>query len=151
MVIVNRIVNEKQYPQCKDQIINTSKRADLSSDDFLNSLSMIYIISYERKFYRLSPLLIRAAPDKLAAITMRSNHLCLNNQEILLFKPNLIIQNILTCCYQYGKRIKNDNNQSIYSASKICCDGNSIGMCNLGLCYKYGIGVEKDKHKALLS
>ncbi|RIB18504.1 hypothetical protein C2G38_2142092 [Gigaspora rosea] len=70
-------------------------------------------------------------------------NLCLNNQENPIIKYNPIIQNILACCYSYGKWIKKDENQVFFHYKKSAEMNDSIGINGLGRCYENGIGVEK--------
>ncbi|KAF0495201.1 calmodulin-dependent protein kinase [Gigaspora margarita] len=154
----------------KDQVVNSSKRADLSSynsQDFLNriveELCDLYNKEVMKENYNSSILYSigqhmtnkQQKPEEII-------NLCLKNQSNPIIQNNYIIQHILGMCYRRGKWIKNDNHLAFINYQKSAELGNSNGMADvadmgdpfgiesLGKCYRDGIGVEKDINMALI-
>ncbi|KAF0409181.1 hypothetical protein F8M41_008414 [Gigaspora margarita] len=122
----------------KEQIVS-SKLADLSlhdSQELLNRVIEELCDLYNKEVMKenYNDSIIYSIDQHMANKQKKPEeifNLCLNNKTNPIIQTNSIIQHILGMCYNYGKWIKNDNNQAFIHYQKSAELGNSNGMADV--------------------
>lgn len=90
---------------------------------------------------------------QLALCLINGNFFCKNYPEAIKLmefaaREKADVQFFVALCYTYGILVKKDAEKAVYWYKKAATNGCDEAMCNLGICYLSGFGVERNLETA---